>query len=126
MVSLLWEPSEESFLDEVKTTPKTIPAKAPTCIDTGLTEGMKCTICDTMVLPQTVIPTTDCMEFITLHYMAPTCQASGLTEGSKCKVCGKIIVPQEEIPVVDCVERDDWSIVIPATKITNGKAQKHQ
>jgi hypothetical protein len=37
-------------------------AKAPTCQEAGLTEGMKCTLCDTMVVPQTVVPKIDCIE----------------------------------------------------------------
>ena len=38
-----------------------VPAKPATCIETGLTEGLKCTICGTMVTPQAVVPTIDCI-----------------------------------------------------------------
>ena len=76
----------------------TIPAKAPSCIETGLTEGKQCNICGTMIVTQTVIPTTECTNLKTLPYKAPTCQETGLTAGKQCNDCGKIVVSQSVIP----------------------------
>ena len=39
-----------------------VTAVPATCQETGLSEGMKCTICDTMVVPQMVLGTIECIE----------------------------------------------------------------
>ena len=39
-----------------------VTAVPATCQETGLSEGMKCTICDTMVVPQMVLDTIECIE----------------------------------------------------------------
>ncbi len=98
-----------------------VDAVAPTCMSTGLTEGLKCTICDTMVVPQTVIPVTECTDLKILPYKAPTCQEKGYTQGKQCNVCQNIIVAQEEIPVIDCIE-GGLIISVAATKTTDGMA----
>ena len=100
-----------------------IPAKAPSCIATGLTEGKQCNLCGTMIIPQTTIPTTECNDLKTLPYKEPTCQENGLTAGQQCNVCGKIIVAQISIPA-ECTNL----IQVPAkdptcteTGLTEGK-----
>ena len=97
-----------------------VPAKSPTCVETGLTEGMKCTICDTMVLPQTVIPTTECIDLRTLPYVAPTCMATGLTAGKQCNICNTIVVEQTVVAAIDCIA-GDWIVDKEATKTEDGK-----
>lgn len=79
-------------------------AKNPTCQETGLTEGMKCLNCKTMVVPQMVIPITECTDLKTLPYQAPTCQMIGLTEGKQCNICGSMVVSQTVIPVTECTD----------------------
>ncbi len=74
-----------------------IPAKAPACTVSGLTEGKKCTICDTITLEQTVISATGHTDEV-IPAVDPTCTEAGLTEGKKCSVCGEIIIAQENIP----------------------------
>ena len=37
----------------------TLPAKAATCVESGLTEGKLCSRCGTVLIPQTVVPTLD-------------------------------------------------------------------
>ena len=95
-----------------------LPDKAPTCTETGLSEGKQCTVCGTVTVAQTELPAnghTDadpkdytcdvcgsdlCTEHVEekIPAKAPTCTETGLTEGKKCTVCGVITVAQEEIP----------------------------
>lgn len=74
-----------------------VPAVAPTCTETGLTAGLKCTECGEFTLKQETIPAKGHVEE-TIPGKDATCAVAGLTEGTKCKVCGEIIVAQEIIP----------------------------
>ena len=77
-------------------TPETDPAVAPTCTETGLTEGSHCAVCGEVLTAQEVVeaaghtPETD-------PASVPTCVDSALTEGSHCAVCGGVLVPQEVV-----------------------------
>ena len=94
-----------------------IPAKAATCVESGLTEGKQCSKCSTVTVKQEVIPATGhkyvngvcsvcgAKDNTTCAHTeeiipgkAATCTESGLTEGKKCSKCGEIIVAQEVIP----------------------------
>ena len=77
-------------------TEEVIPAKAPTCTETGLTEGKKCTVCGEILTAQQTIPATGHTEE-TIPGKAPTCTETGLTEGKKCSVCGEILTAQETV-----------------------------
>lgn len=67
-----------------------------TCQDTGLTEGMKCTLCETMVVPQSTVEKIDCIEsdWIVDVEATPTVDGKHHTE---CTMCGKLF--KEEILV---------------------------
>ena len=65
-----------------------VDAVAPTCYATGLTEGMKCNACGTMVLPQMVVQTLDCIEGDWIVDKEPTITEEGLKH-TECTVCGK-------------------------------------
>lgn len=80
-----------------KHTEETIPGKAATCTETGLTDGVKCSVCGTVLVAQEVIPVTG-HTVVTDERKAPTCTETGLTEGSHCSVCNEVLVAQEEIP----------------------------
>ena len=74
-------------------------AVAPTCTETGLTEGKSCSVCNVVILAQTVINAKGHTEVIDAA-VAPTCTATGLTEGKHCSVCNEVIVKQGIAPIV--------------------------
>ena len=76
---------------------ETIPSKAATCTETGLTAGTKCSVCGTVIKAQEVIPAKGHTPE-TIPGKAATCTEPGLTDGTKCSVCGTVIKAQEVIP----------------------------
>ncbi len=75
-------------------------AVAPSCTETGLTEGQYCTVCGLTVTEQQILPAKGHTEVID-EAVAATCIATGLTEGKHCSVCGEILVKQETLPTTD-------------------------
>ena len=69
-----------------------------TCKDTGLTEGSHCSVCNEVLVAQTVVPKTEDHTPVTDAAVPATCKDTGLTEGSHCSVCDKILVEQVELP----------------------------
>lgn len=65
-------------------------AKDPTCLETGLTAGMKCTVCGTMVVPQVAIPKIDCVEGNWIVDKENTKNEDGARH-TECTMCGKIM-----------------------------------
>ncbi len=89
-----------------------IPAVAPTCTTTGLTAGIKCSVCEQILtkqepvdkLPHTVV--TDAA-------VVPTCTTTGLTEGSHCDVCKEVLVKQLTVSALGHTE--EMMQAVPAT-----------
>ena len=81
-------------------TEETVAGKDATCTETGLTEGKKCSVCDTVLDAQEEIPVVAHTEE-TVAGKDATCKETGLTEGKKCSVCGEVLVAQTEIPALE-------------------------
>ena len=97
-------------------------AKAPTCTETGLTEGKHCSACNEVLVAQTTIKALGHTEVIDAG-KAPTCTATGLTEGKHCSVCNTVTVKQEVIDAKGHTEVIDApkAPTCTATGLTEGK-----
>ncbi len=84
-----------------------IPAVAPTCTESGLSEGKKCSICGDILAAQTVIDALGHTEVVD-KAKAPTCTETGLTEGKHCSVCNTILVKQT---VIDALGHTEGQVV---------------
>ena len=74
-----------------------VKGKEATCTESGLTEGVKCSVCGTVLEEQKVIPANGHKEVVIKGEEA-TCTESGLTEGKKCAVCSTVLEEQKVIP----------------------------
>ena len=78
-------------------TEEPVAGKAPTCTETGLTDGTKCSVCgDVLKVQEDIVPNGHTEESVSGK--DATCTENGLTDGKKCSVCGTVIVAQDEIP----------------------------
>ena len=92
-------------------------AKAPTCTETGLTEGKHCSVCSTVLIKQETIDALGHIE-VTDKAKAPTCTETGLTEGKHCSVCSSVLVAQEIVSA----RHTYTSSITPPTSTENGVA----
>ncbi len=113
---------KDSYVDELGHEEESIPAKAPTCLETGLTEGAKCSVCGEILKKQEVVSATGHTKEI-MPAKAPTCEGSGLTEGEKCSVCGDILKAQDLIKALGHTEVIDAAVAPTCTEtgLTEGK-----
>ena len=68
----------------------TVEALAPTCQKTGLTEGMMCNLCGTMVVPQATVNIVKCKESDWIVDQKATKNQDG-KKHTECTMCGKLI-----------------------------------
>lgn len=88
---------ESKILEKLSHSEETLAGKLPTCTETGLTDGKKCSVCGETLLAQEEIPMNNHAEEIVAG-KAATCTEAGLTDGKKCSVCGETLLAQEVIP----------------------------
>ena len=93
-----------------------------TCTATGLTAGKHCSVCNTELVKQTIIPAKGHTEVIDAA-VEPTCTKTGLTEGKHCSVCNTVLVAQTTIPAKGHTEVVDAAVEPTCTKtgLTEGK-----
>ena len=103
-------PPEETALEATtpeETTPiphvhteELIQGVAPTCTESGLSEGKRCSACGDILTAQEIIPANGHTEVID-KAVAPTCNQTGLTEGKHCSACGEVLIEQTEISIIE-------------------------
>ena len=84
------------------------PAVAATCTKDGKTEGKHCSVCNTVIVAQTVIPASG-HKVVTDSKVEATCTQAGLTEGSHCSTCGYVFVSQSVVPAKGHSYNLSWS-----------------
>ena len=88
----------------------TVSAKPATCQEDGLTSGMKCTACDTMVVPQIIIPAFECVESPWIIDKEATVEANGLKH-TECIYCGAVF-KEETIIFVEVTPDVEYEITL--------------
>ena len=78
-------------------------AVAADCVNTGLTEGAKCSFCDKILVAQEEVAALGHTEEI-IPGKAATCTEAGMTDGKKCSVCAVEIAAQTEIAALGHTE----------------------
>ncbi|MBO4413889.1 MAG: hypothetical protein J5830_04210 [Clostridia bacterium] len=79
------------------------PAVAPTCTETGLTEGRHCAKCGAVIAAQETVPAAGHREEA-VEARPATCTEAGHTEGVRCSVCGQTLSGMEVIPATGHTE----------------------
>ena len=97
-------------------------AKAPTCTKTGLTEGKHCSVCNEVLVAQTVVAATGHTEVVDAAVEA-TCTKTGLTQGKHCSVCNEVLVEQTVVAKKAHTEEPvaGKAATCTETGLTNGK-----
>ena len=93
---------QENFTDALNPeghTEQVLSARAATCSQTGLSEGVGCSTCGAVLVPQEETPALPHTEVV-LEKTAPTCTETGLTEGRVCSVCHTVVKEQLTIPAL--------------------------
>ncbi len=99
-------------------------AVAPTCTETGKTEGSHCSICKMPFVAQNEIPATGHTVVVKTPGVAATCTTAGKTAATECSVCGITLSEQTDIPATGHKEVIDAAV--SATCTAAGKTEgKH-
>ena len=84
-------------------TEEVVAGTAATCTEKGLTDGKRCSVCETTIVAQEEIAALGHTEEVVAG-TAATCTEKGLTDGKRCSVCETTIVAQEEIAALGHTE----------------------
>lgn len=95
---------------------------APTCTQSGLTEGKHCSVCSKVIQAQGIIDASGHVEIIN-HAVKPTCTKAGLTEGKYCSACNIVLLNQKPVDALGHTEVVDLAVEPTCTKtgLTEGK-----
>ena len=100
----------DNYVDELGHTEETISAVAPTCTETGLTEGAKCSVCGETLTEQKELPANGHISAnaVEENYVAPTCTENGSKDVIiYCSVCDEEISRETEtIEATDHADND--------------------
>ena len=112
----------QETVDALGHTYATDAAKAPTCTETGLTEGKHCSVCSTVLVEQEIVDALGHTEVVD-NAKAPTCTETGLTEGMHCSICSTVLVKQEIVDALGHAEVVDKAVEATDTSdgLTEGK-----
>ena len=117
---------------------ETVTGKAPTCTETGLTDGKKCSVCGVTTVEHNEIPANGhkdddknykcdvceanlCTDHVeeTVVGKEATCTENGLTDGKQCSICGSVILAQEVITAKGHKASEDDGDCTTAVKCAN-------
>ena len=90
-------------------------AVAPTCTETGLTEGSHCSRCHATLVAQNVVDALGHV-VVTDEAVEPTCTETGLTEGSHCSRCHATLVAQNTVDALGHVVVTDEAVAPTCTE----------
>lgn len=92
------------------------------CTATGLTEGKHCSVCNEILLAQTVVNALG-HEEVTDAAVEPSCAETGLTEGKHCDRCGEILEAQT---AVDALGHSfgNWTVTTAAGCTEDGEQRR--
>ncbi|MDO4380402.1 MAG: C1 family peptidase [Clostridia bacterium] len=103
--SLCGDTYMENITARLDHTAEILPAVAPTCEETGLTQGKRCSSCNAVLLTQKELSATG-HNWVGTVIKQPTCTEPGTVSNAACSVCGKtysgtISVPAKGHTVVE-------------------------
>ena len=84
-------------------------AVAPTCTETGLTEGSHCSVCGETLVKQEVVDALNHPEsaWIVIDIVEATCNNMGYTGDTQCDLCKEILEHGKKIPMLPAVAAID-------------------
>lgn len=97
------ETIETKTIEKIAHTEEKIPSVAATCTQSGLTEGKKCSVCNTILLNQTEITKLPHTEKAVSGKKA-TCTEPGLTDGKICSKCNTVLLEPKTINAIGHTE----------------------